>query len=55
MVNLTGSYGWRFAVCSFENPVRQYASELAEKLIGAPFWDGPTRRMSEPDLIRTLE
>ena len=47
-VNLAVAYGWRFAICSFENPVPEHASKLAEKLVGAPFWDGPTRRMSEP-------
>src|SRR5262249_24859179 len=41
-VNLAVAYGWRFAVCSFETPVPEHASKLAEKLIGAPFWDGPT-------------
>jgi twinkle protein len=54
-VNLAVAYGWRFAVCSFENPVPEHASKLAEKLIGAPFWDGPTRRMSEPELLRAME
>ena len=52
MVNVAVAYGWRFAVCSFENPVPEHMSKLAEKYIGAPFWDGPTRRMSESDLTR---
>src|SRR5207248_729921 len=54
-VNLAVAYGWRFAVCSFENPVPEHASKLAEKLVGAPFWDGPTRRMSEPELLQAME
>jgi twinkle protein len=54
-VNLAVAYGWRFAVCSFENPVAEHASKLAEKFLGAPFWDGPTRRMSEAELTRAME
>jgi twinkle protein len=54
-VNLAIAYGWRFAVCSFENPVPEHASKLAEKYSGAPFWDGPTRRMSEADLMRAMQ
>jgi len=54
-VNLTHSHGWRFAMCSFENPPEEHIAKLAEKYLGAPFWDGPTRRMSEMDLQRAMD
>jgi len=40
-VNLAHQYGWRFAVCSFENPPAEHIAKLAEKHLGLPFWDGP--------------
>ena len=55
MINLANQYGWRFAVCSFENPPEEHISKLAEKYLGLPFWDGPTRRMSESDLQRAMD
>jgi twinkle protein len=54
-VNLAHSYGWRFALCSFENPPAEHIAKLAEKHLGAPFWDGPTPRMSEADLGRAMD
>ncbi len=49
-VNMARQYGWRFAVCSFENPPAEHIAKLAEKYLGQPFWDGPTPRMGETDL-----
>jgi twinkle protein len=54
MVNLARQYGWRFAVCSFENPAAEHIAKLAEKWAKAPFWDGPTPRMAEVDLRITV-
>jgi len=54
-VNLAHAYGWRFAMCSFENPPDEHIAKLAEKYLGLPFWDGPTRRMSEADLQRAMD
>jgi twinkle protein len=54
-VNLARNYGWRFALCSFENPPAEHIAKLAEKYSGLPFWDGPTRRMSETDLQRAMD
>jgi twinkle protein len=54
-VNLADSHGWPFALCSFENPPTEHIAKLAEKYLGAPFWDGPTRRMSEADLQRAMD
>jgi len=55
MINLARSYGWKFAICSFENSVEEHASKLAEKAKGLPFWDGPTHRMSESELGTALD
>jgi twinkle protein len=46
MVNLAQRADWRFAVCSFENSPEEHLAKLAEKHLGAPFFDGPTRRMT---------
>ncbi|WP_247895943.1 AAA family ATPase [Azospirillum brasilense] len=55
MVNLACDHGWRFAVCSFENPPDEHLSKLAEKYTMTPFWDGPRPRMTEAVLARTLD
>jgi twinkle protein len=54
-INLAQSHGWRFAMCSFENPPAEHIAKLAEKYSGLPFWDGPSRRMSEMELLRAME
>jgi twinkle protein len=54
-LNLANRYGWRFALCSFENPPAEHIAKLAEKYLGMPFWDGPRRRMTESDLSRALD
>jgi twinkle protein len=54
-VNLAHRCGWHFAMCSFENPPEEHISKLAEKYLGLPFWDGPTRRMSEAELMGAME
>jgi twinkle protein len=53
--NLAHRYGWRFALCSFENPPAEHIAKLAEKHLGLPFWDGPRQRMSELELRRAME
>jgi len=55
MVNLAVREGWRFTVCSFENPPAMHISKLAEKYLALPFWDGPPRRMTEAELRRAME
>lgn len=50
MVNLARQFGWRFALCSFENPSAEHIAKLAEKYIGHPFLEGPRPRMTELDL-----
>lgn len=55
MINLAQVHGWRFAVCSFENPPDEHVSKLAEKYVGAPFWNGPHARMSPEALSGALD
>jgi twinkle protein len=54
-VNLAERYGWRFALCSFENPPDEHIAKLAEKHTGLPFWDGPRQRMSETELQSAID
>jgi twinkle protein len=42
-------------LCSFENPPAEHIAKLAEKYLCLPFWDGPTRRMSETDLQTAMD
>jgi twinkle protein len=55
MVNLAHLRDWRFAVCSFENPPEEHIAKLVEKYLGVPFWEGPTQRMSEAQLLRAMD
>ncbi|HEX2681275.1 MAG TPA: toprim domain-containing protein, partial [Candidatus Dormibacteraeota bacterium] len=53
-INMAVKYGWRFAVCSFENSPRDHLPKIAEKYLGQPFWEGPRPRMTEAELLRGL-
>lgn len=53
-VNLASLHGWKFGVCSFENPPGEHLAKLAEKRAKMPFWDGPTPRMSEEKLRESV-
>ena len=54
MVNLADNHGWNFAICSFENSPPRHIANLAEIHGRAPFWEGPTLRMSEADLTTEI-
>lgn len=54
-INLANSHGWKFAVCSFENPPDHHIAKLAEAWLEMPFWPGPRPRMGEGDLRRAIE
>ena len=49
-INLATAHAWTFAVCSFENPPEEHFAKYAEKHLGVPFFDGPTRRMTETEV-----
>lgn len=48
MVNLCAAEGWRFALCSMENKVRDHARKLLEKYCGSPFFDSPEYAAGQP-------
>lgn len=56
LCNLNHSVGWKFALCSMENQVREHARKLLEKHIKKPFFDvrygERVERMSVEELDR---
>lgn len=54
LCNLNQSVGWKFALCSMENKVREHARKLLEKRLKKPFFDvrygKSVERMSPEDL-----
>lgn len=59
LCNINEREGWKFALCSMENKVREHARKLLEKHIRKPFftagYSGTTERMSEDDFERGKE
>ncbi|XP_077221011.1 twinkle homolog protein, chloroplastic/mitochondrial-like [Tasmannia lanceolata] len=59
LCNINESEGWKFALCSMENKVRDHARKLLEKYIRKPFFDarygGSVERMSTEDLEQGKE
>lgn len=53
-VQMADKHGWKFALCSFENPPAEHLGKLLEKRCAAPFFDGPTWRMQRPELDQAL-
>lgn len=51
MVNIALGWNWRFAVCSFENPVEYHVSKLIEKRVIKPFFRGPTPRLTTEEMM----
>ena len=55
MINMISDHGCVFAICSPENrPIEHHLAKLAEKIEGKPFLDGPTERMTEAEVIHSL-
>lgn len=54
MVNIAKAKGWKFAMCSFENPPEIHLANLAAIYMRQPFFDGPTPRMSREDMVRAM-
>jgi len=56
LINLARLHGWRFALFSPENlPVERHIAAITEKYIEKPFYEGPTARMTPPELEAGLE
>jgi twinkle protein len=49
MTNLAEREGWRFAICSFENPPAYHICKFIQKNIRKPAFDGPTPKMSKAE------
>lgn len=56
MLNMISLHGWKFGICSFENAPRFHIAKLAEKIIGAPFFNqqAPVPRASETDVQNAM-
>lgn len=54
MVSLAKKEGWRFAVCSFENPPEIHIAKLAAIVARLPFFKGPTPRMDREACNKAL-
>lgn len=55
VVNLAREHGWRIGMFSPENqPVEDHIARMIEKYVGAPFYDGPTERMSAAEMERGM-
>ncbi len=55
MVNLAKTHGWRFAVYSTEVDPHVHIAQLAALYAGKPFFDGPTPKLSEAEMIAAVE
>ncbi len=56
VVNLAKEHAWYIAICSPENlPVSRHLAKLVEQHSGQPFREGPTVRITQSDLLRTLD
>lgn len=54
-MNMAEMHGWKFALCSFENPPDEHMSKLVEKRTGLPFWTGGIARISEPGIRNAVD
>lgn len=55
MIHLAREHGWKFAVCSMENPPKLHIAKMAAVYADRPFFDGPTPRMSEAERTEALK
>ena len=45
-LNLARSEGWKTVYCSFEKPPALHMAQLTQKLMGKPYFEGPSTRLS---------
>jgi twinkle protein len=50
-INMARMHDYKWAICSFENPVSEHLNKLAEKKVGKPTRDGLTPKMDEEELL----
>jgi twinkle protein len=46
VVNVAKNYGWKTCFCSFEKPPTLHSVQLAQVLVGKPFFEGQNERMT---------
>jgi len=49
IVNVGKTYGWKTCYCSFEKPPSLHAVQLAQVLVGKPFFEGQNPRMTQEE------
>jgi twinkle protein len=55
VVNLAAMHGWRIGLFSPENqPLEDHMARMCEKYVGAPFYEGPTPRMTREQLDQAM-
>lgn len=54
MINMAFEHNWKFVICSFENTPDEHLANLSEKYSSEPFWPGPSDRMSQATLEKSL-
>lgn len=54
-VNMAKRHGWKFAICSFENPPEQHIAKLAHRIVGKRFFGKEGQRMSQDELNAALD
>ena len=55
MFNLSRLHNWKHIVVSFENPPAHHIAKLVEKVVGKPFFEGDSPRVSEAERDSALE
>ena len=55
LLNTSEQHGYRWAVCSMENPVPIHILKLAALKTQKPFFEGPTERMSKQELRESID
>lgn len=49
VVNVAKNYGWKTCFCSFEKPPTLHSVQLAQCLVGKPFFEGLNPRMTQEE------
>jgi len=49
IVNVAKNYGWKTCYCSFEKPPTLHSVQLAQVLVGKPFFEGQNERMTQEE------
>jgi len=49
IVNVAKNYGWKTCFCSFEKPPTLHSVQIAQCLVGKPFFEGQNQRMTQEE------